>query len=289
MKNVKSDLNSVTYTLSIILCLTMLMLSSCNPGDVCGPEKIFDCSNNCIDESDADDSLGDGTCDENLNCSEFNHDDDDCDSNTTTTTTNTTDNTCPGTPTVIYSGTTYNTVLIGDQCWLKENLNIGTMITTTPDQEQDQNNNGTMEKYCYDNNPRNCDTFGGLYQWDEAMQYTNSEGSQGICPEGWHIATLADFDTLKAEVNNDGNALKAIGEGTGSGAGTDTSGFSALLAGYEATNSFNYFSEFASFWSSTELNSFDKVNSMYLNDFDSEIYLVNNAKDLGFSIRCVKD
>ena len=121
------------------------------------------------------------------------------------------------------------------------------------------------------------------------MHYTNSEGSQGICPEGWYIATLADFDTLKTAVNNDGNALKAIGEGTASGAATDTSGFSALLAGYEANDSFNYFAEFASFWSSTELNSFNKVNSMYLNDYDSEINLVNNAKDQGFSVRCVKD
>ncbi len=281
----------VKHILSIILCMTMLMLSSCKPGDVCGPQEIFDCSNNCIDESDVDDSLGDGTCDENLNCSEFNHDDDDCENNetTTTTSTTTTDNTCPGTPTVIFAETTYNTVQIGDQCWLKENLNIGTMITTRPDQEQDQENNGTIEKYCYDNKPTNCGTYGGLYEWDEAMQYTNSEGSQGICPEGWHIPTLADFDTLIAEVNNDGNSLKAIGGGTGSGAATNTSGFSASLAGYEASDSFNYFGEFASFWSSTELNSFDKVNSMYLNDYDGEINLVNNVKSHGFSIRCVKD
>jgi len=213
----------------------------------------------------------------------------DCDNNaTTTTTTAATDNTCPGTPTVIYEETTYNTVKIGDQCWLKENLNIGTMITTSPDQEQDQENNGTIEKYCYDNNPTNCDTYGGLYEWGEAMQYTNSVVSQGICPEGWHIPTLADFSTLIAAVNNDGNALKAIGEGTGRGAGTDTSGFSVLLAGYEATNSFDYFAEFASFWSSTEQDS-DKVKSIFLNYYDSEISLADNAKIHGFSVRCVKD
>ena len=121
------------------------------------------------------------------------------------------------------------------------------------------------------------------------MQYTSSNGSQGICPEGWHIPSLADFDTLKAAVNNDGNALKIFGEGLDDGAGTDSSGFSVLLAGYVASDVFSYAGEFGSFWTSSELGSFDKVHSMYLNYYDSEISLVNNAKGHGFSIRCLKD
>jgi uncharacterized protein (TIGR02145 family) len=63
---------------------------------------------------------------------------------------------------------------------MAENLNIGTRI----DGANNQANNGTIEKYCYSDNTSNCDTYGGLYQWDEAMQYVTTEGTQGICPSG---------------------------------------------------------------------------------------------------------
>ena len=144
-----------------------------------------------------------------------------------------------GTNTITYAGQTYNTVLIGSQCWLKENLNIGTRI----DGSSNQTDNNTIEKYCYSDLDANCTTYGGLYQWAEAVQYKNgatnttslssafSGNVQGICPNGWHIPTKAEFQILATTVSNDGNALKAIGQGTGSGAGTNTSGFSALLAG----------------------------------------------------------
>jgi len=84
-------------------------------------------------------------------------------------------------------GKTYNTVLIGTQCWMRENLNIGTRI----DGSQNQTDNGTIEKYCYDDLESNCDIYGGLYQWDEAMQYVTTQGVQGICPAGWHLPTDA--------------------------------------------------------------------------------------------------
>jgi uncharacterized protein (TIGR02145 family) len=119
-----------------------------------------------------------------------------------------------GTNIITYAGQTYNTVLIGSQCWLKENLNLGTRI----DGSSDQTNNSTIEKYCYDDNDANCTTYGGLYQWNEAMQYVTTAGTQGICPTGWHIPTYAEFQTLVTAVSNDGNALKAIGQGGGSGA-----------------------------------------------------------------------
>ena len=114
---------------------------------------------------------------------------------------------CPGTPTVTYLGKIYNTVQIGNQCWLKENLDVGTMISGS----KRQNNNDTIEKYCYNNNPAMCDTFGGLYQWNEAMQYTTTPGTKGICPSGWHIPTYSAFQTLSTSVGGDGNALKEIG------------------------------------------------------------------------------
>jgi len=73
-------------------------------------------------------------------------------------------------------GQFYNTVLIGDQCWMAENLNIGDRI----DGINDQLDNATLEKYCYDDLETNCDTYGGLYLWDEMMEYTTTPGTQGI-------------------------------------------------------------------------------------------------------------
>src|SRR5664280_2936541 len=134
-------------------------------------------------------------------------------------------NPCPGTPTVDYGGKTYNTVQIGTQCWLKENLDVGTMIHGIDTAK----NNGIIEKYCFNDDPATCTAYGGLYQWNEAMQYVTTEGTKGICPSGWHIPTNAEFQTLGTTVSNDGNALKAVGQG---GTSTNTSGFSALLAGY---------------------------------------------------------
>lgn len=66
-----------------------------------------------------------------------------------------------------------------------------------------QRNNGVIEKYCYDNKSANCNKFGGLYQWNEAMQYVTTEGTRGICPEGWHIPTLSEMKELESYVNNE--------------------------------------------------------------------------------------
>lgn len=185
---------------------------------------------------------------------------------------------------VSYGGKDYNTVLIGSQCWLKENLDVGAMINGYTN----STNDSTIEKYCYGNAPSSCNTYGGLYQWNEAMQYSTTPGTQGICPPGWHLPTLAEFQTLSSSVGGDGNALKAIGQGTGGGAGTNTSGFSALLAGIRSNSgSFGGLGSFTRFWSSTEsaTNAYrlDLVNS------GSTVTFASDAKDFGFSVRCIRD
>ncbi|MCK6649670.1 MAG: hypothetical protein L6Q66_08440 [Bacteroidia bacterium] len=192
---------------------------------------------------------------------------------------------CPGIPTVTYAGKTYNTVQIGIQCWLKENLDVGTIIQVT----QNATNNSIIEKYCYNNSETNCNTYGGLYQWDEAMQYVTTPGTKGICPSGWHIPTLAEFGTLKSTINNNSNTMKAVGQGYGSGAGTNTSGFSALLAGYRdyngLTQNLHYY---AYFMISTQYNN-TFTHLLTINTFNSFIDLWEIDKKFGFSVRCVKD
>ncbi len=108
-------------------------------------------------------------------------------------------NPCPGLESFEYEGQSYNTVLIGDQCWMKENLNIGEMIAN-----QDASDNGVIEKHCYENDPANCEKYGGLYSWDEIMQYQTEEGVQGICPEGWHIPTDEEYRLMEVRVDSRG-------------------------------------------------------------------------------------
>ena len=97
------------------------------------------------------------------------------------------------------------------------------------------------------------------------------------------------FVILISAVNNNGNALKKIGQGTGSGAGTNTSGFSALLAGHRYSGgSFYYLGNIAYFWSSTE-GSAAGAYALYLGGYGSGIYLGYGGKDYGFSVRCLKD
>jgi uncharacterized protein (TIGR02145 family) len=192
---------------------------------------------------------------------------------------------CPGTPTVTYAGKVYTTIQIGTQCWLRENLDVGTMVTGS----QNQTNNGTIEKYCYNDNPSNCDNNGGLYQWDEAMQYVTTQGTGGICPPAWHIPTLAEFLTLYLAVEGDGNALKRADQGSGAGQGTNASSFSALLAGSRDNSSgFYYLGYRGYFWSSTQFDASD-ARALYLNSLDAGIGLYSYFKSDGFSLRCVKD
>jgi len=212
---------------------------------------------------------------------------------------------CPGAEKVYYEGGPnndgqdyYNTIQLGNQCWLKQNLNIGTMIHGTHEQQ----NNGIIEKYYYNQNLDNGATYGGLYQWAEAVAYQNNASNysspnpafsgniQGICPEGWHIPTIEEFITLQSTVEGSANSLKAVGQGTGDGIGTNKSGFSALLGGYRL----NEFGQYINitiggyFWTSSE-SSINKANFMSLYNNTNTIGTSNSDKIKGKSIRCIKD
>ncbi|NUN08494.1 MAG: VCBS repeat-containing protein [Ignavibacteriaceae bacterium] len=187
-----------------------------------------------------------------------------------------------------HGGKLYPSVKIGKQIWLKGNMNIGVMLN----EASDQTNNSIFEKYCYNNDSNNCNVYGGLYKWDEAMQYTTTAGAQGICPTDWHVMNASDYQTLYSYVNGDGNSLKATGQGSGSGAGTNTSGFSGLLAGWYRRSitypNFNELTYQGMFWTSSEYNA-SFVNAMALGRTDAGIGLQAQEKYKGYSVRCIKD
>jgi len=179
---------------------------------------------------------------------------------------------------------TYTTVEIGTQCWMAENMNIGTMINGS----SPQTNNSTIEKYCYDDNTNNCETYGGLYQWDETMQYTTTPGVQGICPTGWHIPTDAEWCTLENYVDagivscpstgwrctDAGANLKSVSGWYSGGNGIDLYGFNSLTF-------------YSYFWSSDETGSYAWL--LYMSYSFAVVNRDNYYKTYGIPARCLKD
>jgi uncharacterized protein (TIGR02145 family) len=100
-------------------------------------------------------------------------------------------------------GNTYKTVRVGKQCWLASNLNVGVKLASIADEPT---RNGIVEKWCYNNDDANCVTYGGLYGWDEAMNYSTAEGSRGICPVGFHIPSKDDWHVLEDHLKDEGES-----------------------------------------------------------------------------------
>lgn len=188
-------------------------------------------------------------------------------------------------------GKKYGTVQIGTQCWMTQNLNLGTMIPGTGDQA----NNGIIEKYCYDNLEINCTTYGALYQWTEMMQYTSVQKAQGICPGNFHIPSDGEWSVLVTFLGGDsvaGGKLKETGflywNSPNTGASNET-GFSALGAGNRiGSGTFLNYNTESKIWSSTYHN----TNSAWFRNLYNTnpwIFQNNHGKNNGLSVRCLKN
>jgi uncharacterized protein (TIGR02145 family) len=104
----------------------------------------------------------------------------------------------------------------GTQVWAAININSGTQIPLA----NEQNNDNMIEKYCANDIASNCDIYGGLYQWAEAMNLAyadnsalaggswqtcdpcGSSGLQGICPSGYHIPTDLEWSRYEYCLEN---------------------------------------------------------------------------------------
>ncbi len=192
-------------------------------------------------------------------------------------------------------GKIYPTVQVGTQCWMGRNLNVGTRINGN----QNQTDNSTLEKYCFNNLESNCDVYGGLYQWSEMMQYSTTEGVQGICPDDWHLPTDADFTVLTTYLGGlaaAGGKMKETGTGhwTAPNTGaTNESGFTLLPGGLRNyVGGFGDLNNRGSIWSST-INTgagFDCSFNLDLFYNTSAVERQSGAMwSNGFSVRCLKD
>ena len=195
-------------------------------------------------------------------------------------------------------GKVYKTVKIGDQVWMAENLNFETAASS-----------------CYNDSSKYCDKYGRLYTWATVVGKSEEEcgpgkecnlpsgNIRGVCPDGWYLPSEADFETLIKAVGGEKDAGTKLKSTSGwndddgeSGNGTDAFGFSALAAGISNAGYYGVGST-TSFWGSTECGSEGVPETgngcayaMWLDYNDVNVSLRSYAaKDLGYSVRCVKD
>jgi uncharacterized protein (TIGR02145 family) len=209
---------------------------------------------------------------------------------------------CPGTPMVDYEGQIYNTIQIFSQCWLKENLNVGWMIPGI----ENMGDNGSIEKYCFNDNQDSCVKYGGLYQWNEMMQYTTQQGTQGICPPGWRIPTDEEWKVLEGAGDKQygigdetwdgwgyrgydaGKNLKTTSDWMLGGNGNDLFGFSGLPGGsFNPDYGFVAIGFYGDWWSSTEGGV--GARDHYLNYDSPGAGRSSGPTDMGICVRCLKD
>lgn len=192
-------------------------------------------------------------------------------------TTGSQDPSCPSSFTDERNDKTYKAVQVGVQCWMAENLDYGEILTGGQ-----ATDNNTTEKFCYQDNENNCDEYGGLYQWDELMQYTQVEEVGGICPDGWHVPSENEWHYLVDYLGGNFAAGKRLKEG-------GSSGFEALLAGTRNTSSsYEDLNLNGYYWASTQLDSDDALQIQFKNDRDG-VYYSYKDKGRASSVRCVKN
>ena len=207
-------------------------------------------------------------------------------------------------------GQEYKTVKIGDQVWMAENLNYAyTGVPYKYGSLRYGSFTSDSTSWCYKNDSENCAKYGRLYTWAAAMDSvgkwsTNGKGCgydttcsptypvRGICPEGWHLPDITEWNTLFTAVggrSTAGMVLKSTSGWYNSSNGSDAFGFSALSAGFGGYSGlFSNEGYSASFWSSTE-GSIRYAYDMYLYHSDDGADLGDSDKNKVFSVRCVKD
>jgi uncharacterized protein (TIGR02145 family) len=196
-----------------------------------------------------------------------------------------------GTSTVSYDGHNYTTVLIGSQCWLKENLrndnyNDGTAIPgNLDDATWTTTTSGAQAIYDADS-AANFASYGRLYNW-----YAVNTGL--LCPSGWHVPTDAEMTTLETALGGSsvaGTKLKVSSSNTPAWDGDNTSGFSALPGGYRNNVSGGFLNQgnVGYWWSSSPNGAYAWFR--FLLSGVSNVYPNSNGDTRnGYSVRCLQD
>lgn len=225
---------------------------------------------------------------------------------------------CPGTPTVTdIDDNVYSTVMIGTQCWMKENLKTTRWADNTPIPLGDTTSYTAPFRYMPNNDLELVSEYGYLYNWNAVMHdalpsAANPSGVQGVCPDGWHVPSdaewvqLTDYVKSRSEyacINSSGiekfakslaanygwlpcSSDCAVGNDLGD---NNITGFSAIPAGTHQLSGTAAYGFTAFFWTTTAYENFTAWSHYlyYCNGDDRED--LDSGKDRGMSVRCVRD
>ena len=192
-------------------------------------------------------------------------------------------------------GNGYNSVTIGTQVWMAENLKTtkyrnGDLIGTTSPVTKDISNESTPKyQWAYDDDKSNVAKYGRLYT------YYAVTDSRNICPTGWHVPTDSEWSTLTTYLGGEsvaGGKLREAGTThwikPNSGA-TNESGFTALPGGYyNNSGKFIFVSGYGYWWSSTEISPASAFGRVLSFDYNYVLKSYSNSRD-GYSVRCLRD
>ena len=189
-------------------------------------------------------------------------------------------------------GKVYQTVVIGNQVWMAENLAYLPSVNMVADGSEDAAGS-YYYVYGYDGTnvadakaTDNYATYGVLYNWTAAMN---------ACPDGWHLPSDAEWTELTDYLGGEsvaGGKLKETGTthwaSPNTGA-TNETGFTALPGGYRLNNGTFYFiGYYGLWWSATGHDATDAWNRV-MDCYLSGVYRYNYNKEDGFSVRCLRD
>jgi uncharacterized protein (TIGR02145 family) len=195
-------------------------------------------------------------------------------------------------------GNIYNTMLIGNQCWIAENLEVtkynNGMSIEYPGEDVEAWDNNTTGAYAwYINDISWKDSYGALYNW-HAVNNAN-----GLCPAGWHVPTDAEYTTLTDYLGGEtiaGGKMKSTRTdpdphprwnipNTGA---TNESNWSGFPGGYRSGAYFEDFGGSGWWWTSTPLDGGAWGRTLFCNGI--YVYLnSDNWSGLGYSVRCLKN
>ena len=220
---------------------------------------------------------------------------------------------CPGMATITdYDNNIYNTVQIGNQCWMKENLRTTSYSDGTPIEQGTDTSRTTAYWYYPSGNSDNMSTLGLLYNWAAVMRGSassseNPSGVQGVCPTGWHVPSdaewteLTDYVSSQSEYACNGTSIyiaKSLASTTGwnsfssnctvgnTPSDNNATGLGIVPAGYYSGNYNAATTAYCS--SATEYNE-NYVYNRNIGFFSSTVNRGNLAKYTALSVRCIRD
>lgn len=222
---------------------------------------------------------------------------------------------CPQHPTVTdYDGNVYNTVQIGTQCWMKENLKTSHYADGTYIPVADTISHSISYRYFPEGDSSNVSTYGCLYNWAAVMNGNSASTAvpsnvQGVCPTGWHVPSAAEWIVMQDYVGAQNDCqcghrsdliAKALSSTTAWESSTiycspgylpmynNASGFSALPAGYYYGGGYSVLGREAWFWSTDEVIENGAIYRNIHNDF-ANFQEAGISNYFGLSVRCLKD